>query len=530
MTIPPAWCGALAMVAMVLAARSASGYAVGPAVPLEEMVKKSDLACKVTAGAGTPVTDAWFEKLTGYEVRETELRIVSCVKGAPSAKVVRFRHYAPAPPKNGMVMPYAPQSYQLAAGRSYLVFASKAGGDVYRQLWKSHTVKPDQGALLAADDKPHRGATITEAVWAELRGLLASARADDVVYAIRQLDDLSGGHVTGLADLERRAVLGELRPLVGAKAAPIATAAIAVFGFDSPYFDDQQAAFWLAGAGKGSLPGLSPRTPSASPAAAVAAAELLAVADGPAAPELRASAIRALGRAAPAGKLAAWSKDKEPLVRRAAVLVSAAHADRKTIAAGAADAAPEVRASAALAIGFTQEPALIPTLDALLKDAAPQVRSAAAMSLLSFAVDQSGAVMKAHLGSDFRALFVNALARKDPQPYLSELAEVIEKRLQPSSWWGGFVPAGDSWSILFGYVKGRPAAELAAGKLDRSLDALERMAWFGSSEPRDLYALYVRRGLASRAKQFRAAAKKTISFDMEYYFDEVDKSPSTYVP
>lgn len=515
------------MAAVVFAATRASGYAVGPAVPLEELAKKADLVCKATVVADRPATDAWFEAHLGFEVRETELRVVSIVKGAPGTKVVRFRHYAPAPA--GAVGPYAPQSYRFTAGRSYLVFASKVGG-LYRQLSKQHTMKGDQGALLAADDKPHRGATITEVAWAELRGLLASTTADDAVYAIGQLDEMSGSRMIGLKDFERRAALDAIRPLVLARAAPVATAAIAVFGGDSPYYDDRLASFWLAGVGKGSIPGLSPLKPSAAPVAGVAAKELLAVADGPASPDLRALAIRALGRAAPAGKPAAWGRDPDVSVRRAAVLVSAELADRKLIASGATDGAPEVRQAAALAIGFTQDPALLPALDALLKDAAPKVRTAAALSLLSFAIDQAAPVMKSHLGSDFRPLFVNALARKDPQPYLPQLAEVIEKQLRPSDWWGGSVPAGDSWKILFGYIKTRPAAELTAGKLDRSLDALERMSWFSSSEPRDLYALYLRRGLPARARRFRDAVRKASSFDMDYYFDMADKNPSTYVP
>jgi hypothetical protein len=56
------------------------------------------------------------------------------------------------------------------------------------------------------------------------------------------------------------------------------------------------------------------------------------------------------------------------------------------------------------------------------------------------------------------------------------------------------------------------------------------MAWFSSSEPRDLYALYLRRGLPARAKRFRDAVKKASSFDMDYYFDMADKNPATYVP
>jgi len=105
---------------------------------------------------------------------------------------------------------------------------------------------------------------------------------------------------------------------------------------------------------------------------------------------------------------------------------------------------------------------------------------------------------------------------------------VIEKQQQPSQWWGGAIPAGDSWHILFEYVKARPAAEL--GSLTSSLDALEHMKWFSSSQPRDLYALYLRRGLTARARRFREAMRKAAPFDMERDFDMADKSPQAYVP
>jgi hypothetical protein len=519
------WC---VMAMTVLAVTPASGYAVQPAVPLEELGRTVELVCKATVVADRPARDPWFDAISGFEVREAELRVISILKGPATTRVVRFRHYAPVP--NTPVM-YAPQSYTLAVGRSYLVLAAKGSGGGYRQWSKSPTQKQGQGVMLAADARPHQGKTITEATWAELRGLLTSASADDVVYAIGELDELSGGRMTGLADLPRRAALDAIRPMIVAPPA-VATAALAVFGAESPYFDDTQAAFWLAGIGKGTIPGIGPRKPSTTPAADVAVSELLVVADGGSPPALRAQAIRALGRSrgVPAAKVVGWSRDPDPQVAGAAVLVSAELADRTVIKAGATAAAPEVRQAAALAIGFTQDAALVPLLGSLLRDPVPRVRMHAALGLLSFALDVATPVMKANLGSDYRALFINALARRDPQPYLAMLAEVIEKRLQPAAWWGGSIPAGDSWKLLFEYVKARPAAELTAGKLDRSLDALERMQWFSSSEPRDLYALYLRRGLPARATRFRDATRKAVSYNIDYYFDMADKDPASFVP
>jgi hypothetical protein len=156
------------------------------------------------------------------------------------------------------------------------------------------------------------------------------------------------------------------------------------------------------------------------------------------------------------------------------------------------------------------------------------VRAAAALSLRSFPLGQSAPVMKANLTSEFRPVFVNALAQGDPQPYLTALAEIIEAQEQAPNW-SGALPAGDSRRILFDFVKSRPAAELTAGKLDRSLDTLERMHWFSSGEPTELYALYLSRGLVSRAKQFRETTRKSAPFDMQIYFDRVEQNPAAYV-
>jgi hypothetical protein len=512
---------------LVLAASPASAYLVGPPVPLEELARTADLVCKATVIADHSVTDDWFKPIAGFEVHETELRVVSIVKGV-APNVIRFRHYAPS---SGRMM-YAPQSYTFTTGRTYLVLAAQMAGGTYRQLAKSHTLKMDQGVLLAADAKRHRGTTLTEAAWGELLALLKSPSDEDVVEAIRQLDEMSGGRGMGLADFERSQALAAIQPLIGAKSVAIATAAITVFGMDSPYFDDEAAPNWLVGIGKGTIPGFAARKEPASPLADVAAKELLHVATGGVTPELRALAIRALAHspAIPAAMVAVWLRDPSMAVHQAAVLASAELPDRKLITTASTDGSPDLRHEAALAIGFAQDPRLVPLLDKLLQDPAANVRAAAALSLVSFPLDLAAPVMKANLASDFRPLFINALARSDPQPYLAMLAEVIEQQLQPANWWGGLIPAGDSWQILFDFVKSRPASELTAGDLDRSLDALERMQWYSSSQPRDLYALYLRRGLVSRAKQFRDTTRKSLTYDIDYFFDMADKNPATYVP
>jgi hypothetical protein len=55
------------------------------------------------------------------------------------------------------------------------------------------------------------------------------------------------------------------------------------------------------------------------------------------------------------------------------------------------------------------------------------------------------------------------------------------------------------------------------------------MHWYSSGELTELYALYLSRGLVSRAKQFRETTRKSASFDMEMYFDRVDQNPAAYL-
>jgi hypothetical protein len=539
---------------------------------LEELARTADLICKATVIADRSVIDDSFKPIDGFEVREAELRVISTLKGEPP-NVIRFRYYGRPqnPPESALITLLRVEDhylshiaeaerYPFASGRTYLVVATQIAGGTYREmaafLPSSHgavLVGPpppyfgmiSPGVLLAADAKPHRGTTLTEAAWSELLALLKSPREDDVLEAIHPLDEMSGGPAwkgNGHTIFERDEALVAIQPLVRARSADIATAAVTVFGGDSPYFYDQDVPFWLVGIGKGHITGLGARKRPENPVVAdIGAKDLLQVATDGMTPKLRALAIRALGRrphAYPAAMVAVWARDPSVEVRRAAVLASADVPDREPIMTASTDGSPELRSTAAWAVGFAQDLRLLSILDKLLHDPIADVRSAAALSLLSFAPDQAAPVMEANLTSDFRPLFVNALASRDPQPYVAMLAEIIEQvqgkvrpdQMEPTNWkYGGTIPAADSWRILFDFVKSRPAAELTAGKLDRSLDALERMHWFSSGEPTELYALYLSRGLVSRAKQFRDTTRKSAPFDMDLFFDRVDQNPAGYL-
>ena len=74
---------------------------------------------------------------------------------------------------------------------------------------------------------------------------------------------------------------------------------------------------------------------------------------------------------------------------------------------------------------------------------------------------------------------------------------------------------GDWPNTPSGTVPGSPKAGVSAG--------------FSSGEPTELYALYLSRGLVSRAKQFREVTRKSVPFDMEIFFGRVDQNPSAYI-
>jgi hypothetical protein len=167
----------------------------------------------------------------------------------------------------------------------------------------------------------------------------------------------------------------------------------------------------------------------------------------------------------------------------------------------------------------------------LLGDKERSVREAAAMSLLSFSPKNEAIarVFQANLGNEeFKPLFLIALARENPELYLDALAQVVQEKPEPRNFWGGQIPAFTAWEILFKYLQAQPADTVRSGKLDRYLDAMENVGNYSSSEPRDIYAFYVQRGMTERANKFRQTAKKAASYDLDYYFKQVDENPSLY--
>ena len=254
--------------------------------------------------------------------------------------------------------------------------------------------------------------------------------------------------------------------------------------------------------------------------------------------ETRALAIRALGlvrEPALRQSIDRWLGDTEPVVRASATVLLAdypgpATDPQLTVLAG--DNEPVVRACVALAICYSQRNELAGLLGRLLADKGAEVRRVATMSLLSFSPRNEAVerVLRANLGNvEFQPLFLNALARENAEPYLADLAKVVEQKTNPLISVSGQIPALMAWEILFKYLQAQPAITLRSGKLDRYLDALEQVGDYSSSQPRDVYAFYILSDMTDRAKKFRERATKASPHDLDYFFKLVDQNPTHYL-
>jgi len=526
--------------ALLAGAGVARGYLVGPPLGLDQLAAEADVIVKGTVVASAPAEDDWFKPCPGFAARETKFTVISVLKGEPGA-TLRFRHYDESPQPGGQGRMFQPQYYHFQMNRTYVVFAKKADDDgVCRQLWANHTGKEDQGVLMCPDDKPVSATTVKQALWDELARLLKCADAGDVTYAIRQLDQMSGGpdRFDSTPDFDRTEVLAAVHDLMTNPDPRIAQAAITVVGSHNPYLSDERTDYWLATVGSAEVPGIGKMDPKLRNIGGERYwKDLEAIASSPVPAETRATAIRALGLVREPvlrGAVGRWLADTEPAVRAAATVLLADDPgpvanQRLKVLAG--DPVPTVRACVARAIGFPQQAELVDVLGKLLADPDREVRRVASVCLLSFSPKDEAVArwFRANLANkEFAPLFLNALAREKPEPYLDALARVVEEKTGPENWSGGEIPAFTAWKVLFRYLRTQPPATLGSGKLDRYLDALEKVGNYSSSEPRDLYAFYLAAGMPGRAARFREKANKAASYDLDYYFRQVDQNPANY--
>ncbi len=508
-----------------------TAYPVGAPVTLEKMTEQADLVCKVVMKSSQPVADKSFEKGYGFDPHATKFRVVSVYKGTLTTKAITFHHYARNDKGFGPHQP--PQYYEFKRGKSYILFAKKTDkSGVFKPLWKNHTQIEDQGVLQAIGEETRKGKSVKEVAWTELNAMLECDETSDVVYAITKLRQMS----QTTEDFERSKVFDVVQPLIRHKVSAIAVQAIKLLGCDNPHSNPNSAAHWLATVGEGHFPGLGTMEGYINNLGGrLYWKQLAAVAGSDAPANVRVAAIRALGlarRPEVVKQVKKWMGDASVDVGQAALVLLSDYPDSlsvKEVRELAKSTYPKIRIGVARTIGYGQMKHHVPMLGTLINDTDPEVAKAAAMSLLSFATQHGGMTLEANIDHpQYKALFINALARENPARYIEQLIDVIENNLRPRHWWGGLVPWGVSWDLLYKHIQKQPVERVKRGDYDKALDALEGPNYYSSSEPRDLYALYVQRGMKNRAKDFRAACKKRITYDIDYYFDMVDKSPSTY--
>jgi len=527
------------IVILLLRTGAVRGEVVGPPLNLEKLTAEADVVFKGTAISSAPIQDAQLAPTPGFAANETQFKIISVLKGVQPGPTVRFRHYDEDSKNSARFS--EPLHYHFDAGKTYLVFARRSGQTgVYRQLWPNHHSTGNQGVILCYAAKPVSARTVKEAVWEELTLLLHSPDAASVLYSIQQLDQMSGGQSAfdGTRDFDRKETLQAVHSLMRVPDGKVAGAAIAFVGSHNPYLSDGYTQYWLATVGSAEIPGIGKMDPhQKNTGGEMYRDELIAVADSKADSATRALAIRALGLVRDPilrKPIEHWLVDADPGVRASATLLLADFPTPDTgkrLTALTADPVPEVRASAANAVGFAQRVDAAEALAALLKDQDQRVREAAAMSLLAFSPKSRviAGIFRDNLGNEeFKPLFLLALARENPTPYRDALARAVELKTEPQHFWGGQIPAFTAWEILFRYLQSQTSPTLRSGKLDRYLDALEKVGNYSSSEPRDLYAFYLQNGLPERAKKFRSNANKAASYDLDYFFKEVDRQPDAY--
>jgi len=348
---------------LFVSAPQASAYLMRPAEDLEKITQEADVIFKGTVLDEAPVHDASFRALPGFAVCDTELAVVSVVKGEQIPGRLRFRHYDQEP-KSGM-QEYMPQFYHLEAGHTYLVFAKKtATVGVLQQIWPAHTCKQDQGVLRCADRRPTAGDTVKDVLWAELQTLLRSPALPDVLYGLQQMEEMSNGPRTNFnatKDFDRAEVIQAAGYLMRCEDPALAQAVLRIVGSCNPYMTNESADAWLRALGHGEGPVTGHWDPKMKNIGGeLFGQELIALGDGPGLAATRALAIRALGRVgnpALAEPLSRWLQDPEVAVRAAATLLLADFPGVETskrLSVLSKDPMPEVRRCAVCALAVLE--------------------------------------------------------------------------------------------------------------------------------------------------------------------------------
>ncbi len=538
---------------------SCSGSLHQPTKSLDELNKDADLVCKAkviaTAGSGRNC--------------EARLQLITIFKGGPGTNQIRY-FYSGKYAEEGE---QTPKHVDLHPGRSYLLFArtNKAGGG-YRQILEFHTFKDDNGAMRTLDDRRCMNVSFKEAHLLELNLLLTNSTPADALYAIGQLNSMiwgcehtytnrlpyPGAYRGPKSDFDWCRIAPTLVPQVWHTNDEIATAAMKLFWRGACAATTNDYASDLAEQARTSR-SIARRTTAmkvlvSKPSTAFANDLPGWLADP--SEEVRTAATFLLP-ALPAGEatplLRQQTQDPAANVREAAAQVVARINLPELIPVLAKDASPNVRAMAAGTIATGKFKELIPVLATLINDPtgvtnklgshpndagslmnhSGPVRTAAAYALLGFHVEQVESILKANLNDDyFKTPFLARLSATNPVAWMTELGDVVERRLAPVNWGQGgrsdpvfySNPYGECFNQLWRAIDAQPNADILAGKFDRYLLALENGGITGSSELERIYGFYLGKGMLGRAAKFKEASLKKHGPSFEQGFQRVERN------
>ncbi|MEO7300660.1 MAG: hypothetical protein ABI042_19015 [Verrucomicrobiota bacterium] len=370
--------------------------------------------------------------------------------------------------------------------------------------------------------------SIKEAHWFELNLLLTNSASSNSLYAIKQLDAMSKscqrdwGHTD---DFAREAVLNSLSLLITNLQDEVAITAINCFQTSSP-------------------------APECATQLSSHANSLVAVANGHFSAQRQIAAIAALSGTRfteVSDSLLRLLNHPEENVRAQTVSLLPrfpGEFSEGEIRKHATDESSQVRVAVAEAIGNGKFKSLLPTLEKLLSEPR-EVHKSAREALLKFDVEQVKEILKKNLGdAEFRPDYLCKLAEKNPDPWLTNLVEVLEVRrekikqqaetsgVEPkAAYFQGLMSLSGThfkcWTIIYDHLSALPNEAFSDGKLDRCLVALEKAGNTGSSEPTKLYQLYLQKGLSERALKFRSESEKDFpNHNLKEFFDRIERSPN----
>lgn len=491
---------------------------------LDVPLRHADIIVKAEVLATKPLDGLEEAESREQPFYATDLRIISVLKGRPSADRIVFQHRVQ--PRDFYKQP--PEYMEFAPGRCYLLLAKATPeSNVYRQVthggpqyWHN---SQSPLAVLCADDRPVKeGASFQEAVWDALTALLKSPSTEDIRYAIDQLDPeyrmYQPPSETTFYGFSRSQIIDTLRPLFLGDNPQAAQAAIIKIAQDSPYImhghgGAERGIRWqprvLVNEEEFHLmtlwePGQFPNSGGKACLEALCQA-----ANQAAGAEVRATAIRALGYvfdAAILPQISAWAADPEPLVREAAAILLNDYPGETAdtlLTKLIEDPDPGVRMRAAMAAAFSQRTGLMAAVAGLLNDDSPEVQRRAAQVLPCFPFSEIRETLEQHRDHpEFGPEFINFLAAENSEPYLDTLIEHLARRNELKARVTTYQVHAKSWEILLHYLQRQDDETLQSPEMAPYLAALENLEIQDMHLVGKLNRFYRERGFEDREKRF----------------------------